>query len=232
LRPTEIIERFAAEITRLPAPEPGPPGRDGIDRMLVLPRPVRPDESCAANEIATSAAGLWQSVRVTSGGPQDDPAGWKCIVPGLAGFEVTTDWVAREWVFAARASDGQVHESRTRMGAAMLPPDYLERGWSVLAGDRLRPEGSEIELMALRDGALLGNAAHWCETRLKGFRGQRGLPGERGERGPPGASLVGFDVVRGDSGAKMLVPRFTDPAIRADPIPIELIVSPGDGEPS
>ncbi len=224
-----VIEKMAAEIASLPPPEPGQPGRDGTDRILALPRPVRADETCAANEIATSAAGIWQSVRVTSGGPQEDPAGWKCLVPGVAGFEVGNDWQKRQWVFALRASDGQIHEARTSMLAAILPPDYLERGWTVLAGDRLRPEGAEVELMALRDGALLGNAADWQEVRLKGFRGQRGQPGEKGDRGPPGAGLIGFDVVRSDTGAKMLMPRFSDPAIKAEPIPIEILV---DEEPN
>jgi hypothetical protein len=231
-RMAEFLERMAAEIAALPAPEPGEPGapgRDGADRILALPRVVRASDTCEANEIAHHAGGLWQSVRITSGGPGEDPAGWKCLVPGVAAFEVKTDWQARELIFAARMSDGALHECRGRMGACALPPDYLALGYGVLAGDTFRPEGSEIELLALRDGALLGQAEHWQETRLRGYRGQRGLPGEPGPRGPAGPGLIGLDLVRGDAGL-VLLPRFADPAIEAEPIAIDFLVNdPGPG---
>jgi hypothetical protein len=223
-----MVERMAAELAALPAPQPGADGRDGVDRILALPRAVRAEDNCQPNEIATAAGGLWQSVRVTSGGPEQDPAGWKCLVPGFAGFRMLHDWERRELVFEASASDGRTHESRARMAPTTLPPDYLDRGWGVLEGDRFRPEGGEVELVALRDGARLGEAGDWQEIRLRGFRGQRGLPGEKGDRGPPGPGLVGLDVVRGDDGAKLLVPRFSDPSIRAEPIAIEILL-PSEG---
>jgi len=237
LRFAEMLEKMAAEIAALPPAEPGAPGadgRDGVDRMAVLPRMVRSGESCSANEIAWHANGLWQSVRTTSGGPGDDPSGWKCLVPGISDFTMRPDWQAREFVFAARMSDGQLFECRGRMTAGPLPPDYLDKGWGVLAGDTLRPpagpdgSGGDVELMALRDGALLGNPADWQETRLRGFRGQKGLKGDAGERGAPGPGLVGLDVVRGDAGL-VILPRFADPAIEAEPIALQLLTA--DPEP-
>lgn len=226
----DMLERMAAEIGALPPPDPGEPGapgrdgRDGIDRQLALPRAVRSGDTCEANEIAVCCGGIWQAVRVTSGGPEDDPAGWKCLVPGVTDFTVREDMAARELVFAARMSDGRVHECRARQGACQLPPDYLARGWGVLAGDTLRAEGADVEAMALRDGALLGQAADWSETRLRGFRGQKGPPGERGPPGDRGPGLVGLDLARGDAGL-VLIPRYADPAVEAEPIAIDFLVN-------
>jgi hypothetical protein len=110
-----------------------------------------------------------------------------------------------------------------------LPPDYLARGWGVIAGDVLRADGADVELMALRDGALLGQAADWSETRLRGFRGQKGPPGDPGPRGDRGPGVVGLDLVRGDAGL-VLIPRYSDPAIEAEPIAIDfLLTDPVDG---
>ena len=231
----DMLEKLAGEIAALPPPDPGgpgapgPPGRDGIDRQLALPRAVRSTDICEANEIAVCCGGIWQSVRVTSGGPEDDPAGWKCLVPGVADFSLREDMAARELVFAARMSDGRVHECRARQGAMQLPPDYLARGWGVLAGDTVRAEGADVEAMALRDGALLGQAADWSETRLRGFRGQKGPRGDPGPPGAPGPGLAGLGIVRGDRGL-VILPRYADPAIEAEPIAIDFLLDdPGAG---
>lgn len=229
----ELETRFAEALENLPEPEPGERGRDGLDRVLALPRYVREGETCEANVIAWAMAGLWQSVRVTSGGPADDPSGWRCLVPGVHAIETREDWTSRELVIGLRMSDGTLHECRGRMPATQLPPDYLARGWGVLAGDTLRPPpeqpGDEIELLALKDGAALGNAEDWRETRLRGFRGQKGKPGDKGERGPPGPGLAGLGLAReGDRLA--LVPRYADPTIEAEPIAVDLLVDdPGPG---
>lgn len=231
LHTATTLERLAGEIAGLPDPEPGQPGtdgRDGLDRVLALPRYVREGESCAPNEIAWHKGGLWQSVRVTSGNPDDDPSGWKCLVPGLIAFETRQDWTRREVIFAARMSDGQVHECRGRMPATDLPADYVDRGWGVLAGDKWRPAGKDgaagdIELEALQDGAALGVPEHWREVRLRGFRGQKGLKGDRGDKGEPGPGLIGFDVTRGEDGGVVIVPRYADPAVQSDPIAIALL---------
>lgn len=208
--------------------EPGAAGRDGIDRQLALPRYVKAGETCEANVIAWANAGLWQSVRVTSGGPADDPSGWRCLVPGVASIESRMDWEAREIVFGLRMSDGTLHECRGRMPATQLPQDYLERGWRVIAGDTLRPPpdlpGDEIELLALVDGAALGVPEHWRETRLRGFRGQKGPRGDAGERGPPGPGLTGLDIVQSD-GRLAINPRFADPKVSAPPIPVDLLTA-------
>lgn len=230
----EIAERIDA----LPAPLPGAPGRDGsdgrdgTDRVLALPRYVREGESCEANTIAWANAGIWQSVRVTSGGPADDPSGWRCLVPGVAAIETSEDWARRELVIGLRMSDGQLHECRGRMPATLLPPDYRARGWGVLAGDTVRPvpdqPGDEMELLALVDGADIDRPDHWRATRLRGFRGQKGPRGDPGERGPPGPGLAGLDMVRA-GGRLALVPRFADPKVTADPIAVDLLTD--DPEP-
>lgn len=230
---SDCAAALAEAIDSLPAPEPGAAGRDGTDRILALPRYVREGESCEPNTLAWCAAGIWQSVRVTSGSPADDPSGWKCLVPGVAAIETREDWATRELVIGLRMSDGVCHECRGRMPATQLPPDYLERGWGVLAGDTLRPPpdlpGEEIELLALRDGAALGDPDAWREIRLRGFRGQKGLRGDPGERGPPGPGLAGLELGRA-GGRLALVPRFADPAIKAEPIAVDLLVDdPGPG---
>ena len=220
----DMLERFAEFIGQIPDPEPG---RDGVDRVMALPRYVKPGESCELNCIAWANAGIWQSVRATSGGPSDDPSGWKCLVPGVAAIETREDWPARELVIGLRMSDGQLHECRGRMPATRLPPDFMQRGWGVLAGDTLRPPGEDIELMALRDGAALGEASDWQETRLRGFRGQKG---GAGDRGPAGPGLAGLTLVDGPAGLAIM-PRYEDPKVKAEPITVDLLTGadPGAG---
>jgi hypothetical protein len=227
---SDCAAALAEAIDSLPEPEPGTPGQD---RILALPRYVREGESCEANAIAWNNGGLWQSVRVTSGSPADDPSGWKCLVPGVAAIETREDWATRELVIGLRMSDGTLHECRGRMPATQLPPDYLARGWGVLAGDTLRPPpekpGEEIELLALRDGAALGDPQAWREMRLRGFRGQKGKPGDKGNPGPPGPGLAGLALGKAN-GRLAIVPRFADPNIKAEPIAVDLLVDdPGPG---
>lgn len=221
----DMLQHVAERLADLPAPEPGEPGRDGLDRILALPRYVKAGESCEPNAIAWANAGIWQSVRATSGGPLDDPSGWQCLVPGVAAIETREDWKTRELIFGLRMSDGQLHECRGRMPATLLPNDYLARGWGVLAGDTLRPvpdqPGDDLELLALVDGATLGEASHWHERRLRGFRGQKGA---RGDPGPPGPGLVGLDLVT--AGERLAIaPRFADPATKAEPIAVDLLTA-------
>lgn len=219
----DILQQFADFVGQLPEPEPG---RPGVDRILTLPRYVKEGESCEANTVAWCNAGIWQSVRVTSGGPADDPSGWKCLVPGVAQIETAEDWKAREFIIGLRMSDGTLHQCRGRMPATRLPVDYMQRGWGVLAGDTLRPPaepGEEIELEALKDGACIGIPEHWQEIRLRGFRGQKGKPGDQGLAGPPGPGLTGLDMVEAD-GRLAIMPRFADPQIKGAAIAVDLLV--------
>jgi hypothetical protein len=125
-------------------------------------------------------------------------------------------------------SDGHLHECRGRMPATALPPDFLELGWGVLAGDTLRPPGEDVELMALRDGATLGRAEDWQETRLRGFRGQKG---ERGDKGPRGPGLAGLSLLSDGAGGVAIMPRYDDPTIKAEPVALDMLTAepePGD----
>lgn len=218
----DLLETVANAIATIPDPEPGADGRDGIDRVMMLPRYVKAGEPCEQNTIAQAAGGIWQAVRSCVGGPEDDPAGWRCLVPGIGDLEETADDLARrQYVFRFRMADGFLREVRGRMPAQLLPPDFQALGWGVLAGDTLRDEAGDMERMALCDGADPDRPEDWREYRLRGFRGQRGKPGEPGPPGPPGVGVVGFDVVEAE-GALALVPRFTDPKQEAAPIVLDL----------
>lgn len=229
-----IREETAQAIAALPAPEPGDPGRDGVDRIMALPRWVKEGEACPANEIAWWQSGIWQSVRATSGNPADDPSGWQCLVPGVHAIDTSEDWTRRELVIGLRMSDGHLHECRARMPATRLPPDFEARGWGVLAGDTLLMEGGETERLALVDGAQMDVAEHWEEYRYRGVRGQRGKqgdPGGPGKEGPPGPGVIGLDIVADPTGsAAALLPKYADKSVKAEPVVIDLIQrDPGEG---
>lgn len=229
-----IREDTAAAIAALPEPEPGAPGRDGVDRIAVLPRWVKAGEACPANELAWWQSGIWQAVRATSGSPADDPTGWQCLVPGVHAIETREDWARREVVIGLRMSDGTCHECRGRMPATRLPPNYEARGWGVLAGDTLLLEDGENEMIALRDGAQLDIAEHWEVYRYRGLRGQRGKQGDQGppgKAGPPGPGIIGLEIVTDPTGGgAALLPRYADKSIEAQPVVIDLMHrDPGEG---
>lgn len=222
----DCTAQIEAAIAQLPEPQPGAPGRDGVDRIMAAPRFVRSGEACPANELACWQNGIWQSVRATGGDPGEDPFGWRCLVPGIHGRETRQDWQTRETVSVLQLSDNTFLETRTRMAPMVLPSDYLVRSIGVLAGDTRRNEAGDMEYMALVDGADEADSESWRETRLRGFRGQKGPKGERGDRGPAGAGLVDFTLVDDPArGQLALVPRFSDPAIKGQPIMIERLLA-------
>lgn len=219
-----LADRFADELDRrfaeLPVPSDGEPGKDGLDRVLALPRHVKAGEAFERNEIAWHAGGLWQAVRAGVGGPDDDPAAWRCLVPGVAAIEAVEDWTRREFVFAFRMSDGHRHETRARMLPGYLPPGWHEAGVGVIAGDLVRD--GEFERTALVDGADPGDPTQWLCREIRGRRGRDGksLPGDPG---PPGPGLVGLTLAR--AGERLaIVPRFADPGVEVVPIAVDLLV--------
>jgi hypothetical protein len=217
-----VVERQVAEaITQIPAARDG---KDGTDRILVLPRTVRGDEPCEHNAIVHHRFGLWQAVRATSGDPDTDPAGWKCLVPGVAGIETAEDYGRREIVAAFRMSDGRAHECRWRMPATYLPPDYLQRGWGIIAGDILRD--GDHDYVALVDNPDPPGADPGEQWQKLQVIGRRGRPGEslRGDPGPPGPGLEGLSIVRDPASDRLaILPTYADKRIPAEPIAIDLM---------
>lgn len=214
----EFSAALDARLAELPEPRDGEPGKDGLDRVLALPRHIGPAEPFERNEIAWWRNGIWQAVRAGLGDPETDPAGWQCLVPGLAAIEAREDWTRRELVFAFRLSDGHCHETRARMLPGVLPPDYAERGVGVIAGDIVRD--GDFERTALVDGPEPGNPEHW-QTRE--IRGRRGRPGG------PGPGLVGLTLAREPGGPLCILPAYADPGIEAAPIAVDMLL--GEPEP-
>lgn len=205
----------------LPAPRDGEPGKDGLDRVLALPRHIGPAERYERNDIAWWRAGIWQAVRAGQGDPETDPGGWKCLVPGIAAIETREDWRKRELVFAFVLASGERHETRARMLPGFLPPDWQASGIGVLAGDIMR-EG-DFERLALVDGADPAKASDWQAREIRGRRGRdgKGLPGERGPAGP---GLVGLTFAREPGGPLVILPQYADPTVKAAPVEVELFL--------
>ncbi len=232
-----VREEVAEQLAALPAPVPGPPGRDGengkdgLDRVLAAPASAVPGKRCPRNEIIHHGRGIWQSIRETSGDPDEDPAGWKCLVPGIAAIEFAEDMGSRRATCTIRTSDGMAHEIGWRLPAGFLPPDWQERGWGILAGDIL-PDGDH-HYRALIDspGNPLAEATadNWQKVQVVGRRGKigpQGIPGDRGEAGP---GIKGLALVRNEAGTGLaIVPEYADPRINAEPIAIDLLVEPAE----
>jgi hypothetical protein len=216
----DINARVADTIqSRLDAIQPGAPGRDGQDKILLLPRHVGAGEPYAANDVAWHAGGIWQAVRNGCGPPDADPAGWRCLVPGIAAIETREDFATRELCFGFRLSDGTLHECRARMPAGALPADYQARGWGVIAGDTIRD--GDFEREAIRDNPT--GPADWAVREVRGRRGRDGksVPGEPGR---PGPGLVGLTLARNaQTGQLVIVPAFADPAVQAQPIAVDML---------
>lgn len=216
----DLAETLDRRFAELPVPRDGEPGKDGVDRVLALPRHIGPREPFERNEIAWHAGGLWQAVRAGAGDPDNDPAAWKCLVPGVASMAASEDWERREFVFAFRMSDGHLHETRARMLPGLLPPDYRQRGLGVICGDIIRD--GDFERTALVDDPDPADPLHWQTREIRGRRGRdgKGLPGDPG---PPGPGLAGLSLARaGDR--LVIVPAFDDPGVEVAPIPVDLLV--------
>jgi hypothetical protein len=216
--------KLSKAISELPAPRDG---QDGTDRILALPRTVREDEACEHNAIVHHRFGLWQAVRATSGDPDTDPAGWKCLVPGVAGIETREDYARREMIAGFRMSDGRLHECRWRMPATYLPHDYRQRGWGVIAGDILRDGDHDHVALVDNPAPPAGeNSDQWQKLQVIG---RRGRPGEsvKGEPGPPGPGLEGLAIVRDPASDRLaILPEYADKRIPAVPIAIDLMTEP------
>jgi hypothetical protein len=215
----EQLEQLEQRLETLPEPAPGEPGRDGTDKIVLLPRHIGAADAFAANDIAWHNGGIWQAVRNGIGDPSRDPAGWKCLVPGISAIETREDFATRELIFGFRMSDGTLHESRSRMPAGFLPADYAARGWGVIAGDIVRD--GDFDRQALRDNP--SEPADWTLREVRGRRGRDGksMPGEPGR---PGPGLIGLTLARDAQTARLvIVPTFADPAVKAEPVAIDLL---------
>lgn len=230
-----VREEVAAQLAALPEPEPGPPGRngvdgrDGVDRVLALPATVGPDQRCPPGEIIHHARGIWQAVRPTSGDPSRDPLGWRCLVPGIAGIEFAENMATRQATCTIRTSDGEAHEVSWRLPAGYLPPDWQQRGWGILAGDILRDGDDDYVALIDFPGNPLGEstAANWQKMQVVGRRGKTGSAGQAGPQGEPGPGLRGLTIVRDPANAGLaILPDYDDPRVQAEPIAIDLMTEP------
>jgi hypothetical protein len=234
----EVREEVTAAIAALPAPEPGPPGLDGldggdgIDRVVCSPASVGPTQRCPRNEIIHHGCGIWQAIRETAGDPDNDPSGWKCLVPGIAGIEFAEDLAGRRASCTIRTSDGAAHEVGWRLPAGYLPHDWQQRGWGIIAGDILRD--GDHDYVALID--FPGNpldprtAENWQKMQVVGRRGRTGDPGKKGDpgdAGEPGPGLTGLSLIRDPARAHLaILPRYADARVQAEPLELDLMIEP------
>jgi hypothetical protein len=239
----EVREEVAAQIAALPPPLAGPPGSDGrdgrdgadgADRVVLAPAAIGPDQRCPRNEIIHHGRGIWQAIRATSGDPDHDPAGWTCIVPGIAGIAFAEDLSTRRATFTVRTSDGEAHEFGWRLPAGFLPHDWQERGWGIIAGDVLRDGDHDYRALVDFPGNPLDprTAENWEKIQVIGRRGRAGDPGRKGdpgERGEPGPGLTGLSLVRDPVNAGLaILPRYADSRINPEPIAVDLMTEPAE----
>jgi hypothetical protein len=231
----EVRGEVTAQIAALPAPEPGPPGRDGgdgIDRVVCVPAAIGPAQRCPRNEIIHHGKGIWQAIRETAGDPDNDPAGWKCLVPGIAGIEFAEDLSQRRASCTIRTSDGQAHEVSWRLPAGYLPHDWQQRGWGIIAGDILRDGDHDYVALCDFPGNPLDprTADNWQKMQVVGRRGRTGEPGAKGDpgaQGEPGPGLTGLALVRDPAHAHLaILPRYADARVQAEPIELDLMTEP------
>lgn len=227
----ELDGKLAAvrrELEALPPPEPGAPGKPGLDRVLAAPCTIGELEHCERNTIAHHAGGLWQAIRSTTGDPTRDPAGWKCLVPGIARVEFGESYARRELEARFVTSDGETHAVRWRMPATYLPHDWQQRGWGIIAGDILRDEGADYVALVDDPGNPLAEASsgNWHKVAVVGRRGRPGDKGNDGDPGAAGPGLTGLKLVRDGAGALALLPEYADPRVRAEPLAVDLLLEP------
>jgi hypothetical protein len=229
---SRALAEIDARLAALPVPPPGQPGEnglDGVDRILAAPMTIAREQRCARNDIVHHAAGLWQAIRETSGDPDHDPAGWKCLVPGVSMIETGEDWPRREMVARFRMSDGVAHECRWRMPATYLPADWRQRGWGIIAGDILREGDSDFIALIDMPGDPLADAtaSNWQKMTVIGRRGRPGEPGRKGDDGNPGPGLEALTIVRDPTDSHLaILPVYGDKRIAPKPITIDLLAEP------
>jgi hypothetical protein len=216
-----IPDEIDARLADRPIAKDGEPGQDGVDRVLTLPRYIGPNDTFERNEVAAFKGGIWQAVRAGRGDPEADPFAWRCLVPGVATIEVVEDWAKRELNFGFRMSDGTLNVTRARMMPGLLPPDYAQRGFGIIAGDIIRD--GDFDRIAQVDGADPAKPTDW---EAREVRGRRGRPGEttKGEPGPAGPGLTGLSLATDKSTGRLaIVPAFADPAVKGDPILVDMM---------
>jgi hypothetical protein len=231
-RLTAIRSEFGDLLAELPQPEPGEPGRkgrDGIDRVLAAPATVGPEQACEHNTIAHHRKGIWQAIRDTTGDPTTDPAGWKCLVPGVAAIETEQSLQARSITARFITSDGASHEVSWKMPATYLPHDWQQQGMGIIAGDILREGDNDFVALTDSPGNPLDEktAGNWSKVQVIGRRGRQGDKGNKGDEGPPGPGLAGMTLVRDPAGGSLaILPAYADKRVKPEPIAIDLMVEP------
>jgi len=176
----EIINK---RLDEMPTPEPG---KDGLDRVSILPRHIAENTRLEKNEIVIHNGGLFQSTKKTLGNPTVDPMAYQCLVTGVTEIRSLHKPKERTIELWARLSDG----SEILAGTIDALPKYNAQGAESksLDGDFYIDAG---EFHYLELGV-------WKSLSIVGGKGDEG---KRGRKGMPGAAAVGIDDIQAEGQA-------------------------------
>jgi len=153
----------------------GVDGRDGVDKYILSPRKAAADEKLDKNEIVYCNGGIYQSIRKTTGDPENDPGSYHLIVAGVADIGYSYDDVDRSTTMHIRLSDGTVFENNFDDGARLFSetPEHPIDGDAVFNGTEYRQYVNKL----------------WHSTSVKGDTGAPGIRGRKGLKGDQGVGV-------------------------------------------
>jgi hypothetical protein len=151
----------------------GRDGSDGIDKYLVAPREVAADEKLDKGELVYSQGGLFQSIRKTTGCPENDPGSYRLVVNGLQGIDYHFD--NRQLQIQIRLSDGTA-----------FPIELPDTPRILAVKPQIALEGDMVFEAAEYSKYVDGN---WLVTKLKGKQGDIGIRGRKGLKGDLGVGV-------------------------------------------
>lgn len=166
----------------------GVDGKDGRDRPVIETMLVRHGDKVDKNTLVSHAGGLFMTSRKANGSPEEDAAGYNCIVNGVA--DITFE-----------QTELRKTEMRIELSDGLVIDHTIENHAPIFRGPFKKDVDYQINDIVIKDHKTLIKVSHEGDRQWQMFvfpeRGEKGEVGGTGEKGADGVGIK--DIFSSDS---------------------------------
>jgi hypothetical protein len=157
--------------------EKGDKGEPGLDKPVLDLHPIYEHDVLQKGCLGIFKGGIYQSVRITKGNPDQDPDGWRLAINGVRKATHEYDITERKHEVKIHLENGEY----LSFDIQDMPGYYYPKdGMRNIKGDYYIEDGS----------IFVYNGVDWDSKSLVGPKGEDGTRGRKGAKGDDGVGVV------------------------------------------